>query len=125
MTTMSGSAGLVEVAARTVGEVPICEVRGEIDASNAETVLAQLVASAPAESPGLVLDLSQTAYLDSAAVRILFELARRLRTRRQELRIAVPPEGIVRRVLVLTALADVVALHGDVESAVRALQVRL
>jgi anti-anti-sigma factor len=119
---MSGSAGLVEVSARMEGAVPVCEVRGEIDASNVDSVFAQMVECAPSESRGLVLDLSQTKYLDSAAVRILFELARRLRTRRQELRIAVPPDGIVRRVLVLTALADVVALHSDVDSAVRALQ---
>jgi hypothetical protein len=55
---------------------------------------------------------------------MLFELSRRLRTHRQELRIAVPAEGIVRRVLVLTALADVVALEASVDPAVRALEVR-
>jgi hypothetical protein len=47
-----------------------------------------------------------------------------LRTRRQELRIAVPGDGIVRRVLVLTALADVVALHTEVDGATAALRAR-
>ena len=66
-----------------------------------------------------------TMYLDSAGVRILFELARRMRARRQELRIAVPQDGIVRRVLVLTAVADVVPLHEDAASAADALRRRL
>jgi anti-anti-sigma factor len=90
---MSGAAGLAEVTVRVDRSVPICAVRGEIDASNVESVLEQLVASAPNDSPGLVLDLAETVYLDSAGVRILFELARRMRTRRQELRVAVPPSG--------------------------------
>ena len=115
--TMNGAAGLVNVVPRVDRSVPICEVEGEIDASNVESVFDQLVASASSDSPGLVLDLTRTVYLDSAGVRILFELARRLRTHRQELRIAVPADGIVRRVLVLTALADVVPLHADAESA--------
>jgi anti-anti-sigma factor len=121
---MSGAAGLAEITVRVERSVPICAVRGEIDASNVESVLERLVASAPNDSPGLVLDLSETVYLDSAGVRILFELARRMRTRRQELRVAVPPSGIVRRVLVLTALADIVPLHEDADSAADAVRQR-
>lgn len=122
---MNGAAGLVHVVARVDRSVPICEVEGEIDASNVESVFEQLLRSAPSDSPGLVLDLTRTVYLDSAGVRILFELARRLRTHRQELRIAVPADGIVRRVLVLTALADVVPLHDDAESAAAVLRARV
>jgi stage II sporulation protein AA (anti-sigma F factor antagonist) len=122
---MSGGAGLAEVTVRVDRSVPICAVRGEIDASNVGTVLERIIASAPNESPGLVLDLSETVYLDSAGVRILFELSRRLRTRRQELRVAVPQTGIVRRVLVLTALADIVPLHDDADSAAAAVRRRL
>ena len=93
--------------------------------SNVESVLEQLLRSAPEDSPGLVLDLTRTVYLDSAGVRILFELACRLRTRRQELRIAVPSNGIVRRVLVLTALVDVVPLHEDAADAAAVLRARV
>jgi anti-anti-sigma factor len=115
---------LVEVVDRTEGSVPVCEIRGELDASNVEQVLERVVGNVANEAPGMVLDLGRTSYLDSAGVRILFELARRLRSRRQELRIAVPGDGIVRRVLVLTALAEVVPLDDDVGRSVRALQTR-
>ena len=121
---MNDVSSLVEVVDRTEGSVPICEIRGEIDASNVEHVLELVVGNVASEAPGMVLDLGHTSYLDSAGVRILFELARRLRARRQELRIAVPGDGIVRRVLVLTALADVVPLDEDVGRSVKALQAR-
>jgi anti-anti-sigma factor len=116
--------GLVQVFDRREGSVPVCEIRGELDASNVEHVLDRVIGNVPSEAPGLVLDLGNTSYLDSAGVRIMFELARRLRARRQELRITVPADGIVRRVLVLTALADVVAVDEDVATAVRALEAR-
>jgi anti-anti-sigma factor len=122
---MDGTGGLVRVQARVEQGVPICAVQGEIDASNVESVLEQLLDRTPEDGPGLVLDLSETGYLDSAGVRILFELARRLRTRRQELRISLPSDGIVRRVLVLTAVADLVPLHDDAETAAAALRARV
>jgi len=121
---MNNMTGLVQVQVRQVGSVPVCEVRGELDASNVEHVREQIIDAATSEAPGMVIDLTETTYLDSAGVRILFELARRLRSRRQELRIAVPPDGIVRRVLVLTALGDVVPLEAFAEDAVEALQAR-
>jgi len=116
--------GLVQVVDRHEGSVAVCEIRGELDASNVDQVLEHVAGSVANDAPGIVLDLGYTTYLDSAGVRILFELARRLRARRQELRIAVPGDGIVRRVLVLTALADVVPLDDDVGASVRALQRR-
>ena len=121
---MSELSGLVEVIDHNEGAVPVCEIKGELDASNVDHVLEHVAGSVANEAPGMVLDLGHTSYLDSAGVRILFELARRLRSRRQELRIAVPDDGIVRRVLVLTALADVVPLDDDVARSVRALQSR-
>ena len=121
---MADVSGLVQVLDRHEGSVTVCEIRGELDASNVDQVLERVAGSVANDAPGMVLDLGYTTYLDSAGVRILFELARRLRTRRQELRIAVPGDGIVRRVLVLTALADVVPLDDDVEASVRALQRR-
>ena len=116
---------LVEVVARQDRSVPVCEIRGELDASNVDLVQSRLFDCVGNDVPGLALDLTKTTYLDSAGVRILFDLARRLRTRRQELRLVVPPEGVVRRVLVLTALADVVPLDENIDDAVRTLRARI
>src|SRR5262249_3280897 len=119
-TDMSDVTSLVQVVDRYEGSVPVCGLRGELDASNVEHVLERVIGSAANEAQGMVLDLTQTNYLDSAGVRILFELARRLRTRRQQLRIVVPGNGVVRRVLVLTALGDVVPIDNEVADAVKA-----
>jgi anti-anti-sigma factor len=115
---------LVEVIPRSDRSVPVCDLRGELDASNVDEVQSALLECVGNDVPGLALDLTQTTYLDSAGIRILFELARRLRTRRQELRLVVPPDGVVRRVLVLTALADIVPVDEHVDDAVRALRAR-
>ena len=121
---MSDASGLARVVDRWEGTVPVAEIHGELDASNVDHVLEHVVAVVPSDAPGIVIDLTETKYLDSAGVRILFDLARRLRARRQELRVVVPLSGIVRRVLVLTALADVVALDTDVLDAVKMVQSR-
>jgi anti-anti-sigma factor len=121
---MSRATGLVQLRVRRVGSISVAEVDGELDASNVDDVLSQLVAKVSNQAPGLVLDLAPTQYLDSAGVRVLFELARLLRSRRQELRLSVPADGIVRKVLVLTAVADVVPLHESVEAATAAMNSR-
>lgn len=121
---MSDASGLARVVDRHEGAVPVAEIHGELDASNVDYVLAHVVGRVRSDAPGVVIDLSDTRYLDSAGVRILFELARRLRARRQELRVVAPTSGIVRRVLVLTALADVVGVDTDVVEAVKMVQSR-
>lgn len=121
---MSRSDSIVHVEVHRDDAVPTCRVLGEIDASNVDSVFDRLLGCVDADEPGLVLDLEGTTYLDSAGIRALFELSRQMRIRGQELRIAVPADGLVRRVLVLTAFADVVPLHGDVAGAVAAIRTR-
>jgi anti-anti-sigma factor len=115
---------LVRLEFATHRDIPVCDIAGELDASNVDDVLARVLAAISNDQPGVVLDLTTTTYLDSAGVRMLFELARRLRMHRQELRIVVPPEGIVRRVLVLTAIADVIPIDDEIDEAVDALATR-
>jgi anti-sigma B factor antagonist len=119
---MTPSDSTVHIEVHRDDAVPTCRVRGEIDASNVDSVLDRLLGCVDADEPGLVLDLGETTYIDSAGIRALFELSRRMRIGGQELRIAAPADGLVRRVLVLTAFADVVPLHGDVADAVAAMR---
>jgi anti-sigma B factor antagonist len=80
----------------------VARLGGEVDMSNATYVREQLLASMPNDAHALVLDLAGCRYLDSAAIEVLFDLSRRLGRRRQELRIVVPPESPLRRVIELT-----------------------
>ena len=109
----------VVVETRDLG--PIVHVRGEIDLSNAETIRSEIINAVPRDARGLVLDLTETTYLDSTGVRLLFELADRLQSRRQRLVLVVREAALVRRVLVLTKLDDAVPMHDELDDAIAAL----
>ena len=63
--------------------VVVATLSGEIDLSNAAQITRAVVGGVPNEAVGLVMDLSDVAYLDSAGVRMLAELERRLGWRSQ------------------------------------------
>jgi anti-anti-sigma factor len=63
-----------------------------------------------------VLDLSETEYLDSSGVRLIFELSRRLARRGQKLELVVPNHSVVERVLVLTEVHRVVSISSSVDA---------
>ena len=47
-------------------DVPVCNIAGELDASNVDDVLARVLRAISNDQPGVVLDLTATTYLDSA-----------------------------------------------------------
>ena len=102
-------------------DVVVARVVGEIDASNAEEVGAAVTARTTSDARGLVIDLSEVAYLDSTGVELLFTLCRRLRDRRQRLSIAVPRTAPTRRVLEISDIASVATVEPDADSAVAGL----
>jgi anti-sigma B factor antagonist len=97
------------------GGVPVVRIHGEVDISNAEEVAAGIEAAVPNSSPGVVIDLTPTTYLDSSGVDLLFRLADRSRVRGQRLRVVVPADASLRRVLEITGLQDVVALEAHLD----------
>ena len=102
---------LAEVRFEEVGvDTVIAAVTGEIDGSNAGEVQRAVAEHVPTTARSLVIDLSQTAYNDSTGVELLFELARRLSSRRQAFSVVVPHGSGVRRVLELCDIASVGAL---------------
>ena len=101
-----------------IGDAVVAHIAGEVDLSNAESITERLVDAVPNTAAALVLDLSETDYLDSSGVRMIFELAHRLRNRGQELGLVVPEDANIRRVLVLTEVERVVPMAATVESAV-------
>jgi anti-anti-sigma factor len=105
-----------------IDSVLIGHVEGEIESVNAEQLRAALGRRLTNDGPGLVLDLSDAAYLDSAGVELLFDLARRLRTHRQRLRLVVPAAAPMRRVLDLCDIEEVAPMDATVEAAVEVLR---
>lgn len=98
------------------GPVPVARVTGEIDLANAPRARDDLLAIA-ADASGLVVDLSEVPYLDSAGVRILFHLARDLRQRDQTLAVTLPVGSPLRRVLKITSFHEVAAICDGLDAA--------
>jgi anti-anti-sigma factor len=108
---------LEQVMVEQAGEVVVAHVTGEVDLSNAESITERLVAAVPNTATALVLDMSGTDYLDSSGVRMIFELAQRLRNRGQDLALVVPEEANIRRVLTLTEVERVVPMSSAIATA--------
>jgi anti-anti-sigma factor len=104
---------LATISVETHDRVILARVAGEIDLSNARDLGAQILQAVPNDATGLVLDLAETRYLDSAGVRLVFDVAARLKHRRQTLAIASAEGTPVRRILELTDVTQVVALHSN------------
>ena len=108
---------LEQLALKRIGDVVVAHVAGEVDLSNAESVTERLVDAVPNTASALVLDMSGTDYLDSSGVRMIFELAQRLRNRNQDLGLVVPEAANIRRVLILTEVERVVPMSTSIEAA--------
>jgi anti-sigma B factor antagonist len=106
-----------EVAIERVGEAVVAHLSGEVDMANAPYVHDELLRSVPNEALRLVIDLTETRYLDSAAIALLFDIAKRLGRRRQELHLVLPAKSPLARVLTLTEVASVAPIHGSLDSA--------
>jgi anti-anti-sigma factor len=97
--------------------IVIASLTGEIDLSNAAEITDALLGSIPNEALGLVIDLSDVSYLDSAGVRMLAELDHRLGWRAQALRVVAPEASRSRRVLAIAGLERVLSITTSVEAA--------
>ena len=97
--------------------VVLASLTGEIDLSNATEITDALLGGVPNEALGLVIDLSNVSYLDSAGVRMLAELDHRLGWRAQTLRVVAPETSRSRRVLAIAGLERVLSMDTSVEAA--------
>ena len=61
----------------------LARVRGEIDMSNAAEIGSAVAGRISNDALGLVLDLTDVEYMDSAALHMIFELRTRLKDRGQ------------------------------------------
>ena len=101
---------IADIRIELVDRVRIARVRGEIDASNAWAFSRTLRESVSNQERRLVVDLSEVPFIDSAGIRVLFELRRRLENHGQELILVVPVGALIRRTLEVTMLLEAVPI---------------
>jgi anti-sigma B factor antagonist len=108
---------VADIAVERHGGTVVARLSGEVDMTNASRVRDQLLDAVPNDVLTLAVDLSECRYLDSAAIEVVFDIARRLQRRRQELRLVVPETSPLGRVLVLTDVNSVAPVHATLDSA--------
>ena len=99
-------------------DVVVARIAGELDLSNVHDIGDALTASMQGGATGLVLDLSSLDHLDSAGIRLLYDLRTRLGTARQGLAAVVPPDAPIREVLDLAAVPASLPLYPGLDDAV-------
>jgi anti-anti-sigma factor len=113
---------LAELDVGDPGEVRVARLRGELDLSNTADIADALVVAAEDAELGLVVDMALLRHLDSAGVRLLFDLRRRLVRTRRHLALAVPADSRIREVLDMAAVPQTVPVAASVEEAVDAVR---
>jgi anti-anti-sigma factor len=98
--------------------VLVAQVSGELDLSNVYDVGDAIAGAIRGEHAGLVLDLSDLRHLDSAGVRMLFDLRARLAAGRQRFAVVVGAGAPIREVLILAAVPATIRVHDEVDAAV-------
>ncbi|HEX4106481.1 MAG TPA: STAS domain-containing protein [Solirubrobacteraceae bacterium] len=108
---------VAEVQFSNRGQTVVATLSGEIDLSNAERIGAAIGVGTPNEAHILVVDLTTVDYLDSAGIRLLYQLRERLRVRGQVLRLVVPPASPSSDALRLAGVAGQVETIETLEAA--------
>ena len=102
--------------------IPVARLVGEVDLMRAPGIRVGLLRAVTNQDHGLVLDLRDTTYLDSAGVNVIFELAERLSARQQRLAAVVPDRAIIERVLTLVNLRSILESHRTLDEAIASIR---
>ncbi len=108
---------LVALEIEQRGEVVIAHVTGELDISGASSTGDSIAAAVPTSVTALVVDFSELQFIDSSGISMLFRLARRLSSRRQELRVVAPEGEPVARVLQIVEFERASRIHETLDEA--------
>jgi anti-anti-sigma factor len=94
-----------------VDGVPIARVTADVDAANAATVHDLLADGLGPDTDCLIVDLTETRYLDSAGLDMLLRLAERLSHRRATLMLVIPEGSRLNRLAEIVGLPQAVKVH--------------
>jgi anti-sigma B factor antagonist len=108
---------LARTVVRDEDDLRVVAVAGEIDASNAEQVRDAALDGFLNSAHGLILDLRELSYVDSAGIAFIFEAAERLARRGQALALVVKPRALFRRALEVTEIDAVAPVLPTLEAA--------
>jgi anti-anti-sigma factor len=100
--------------------ITIARIHEDVDAANANIVKRELGDALGPDATGLVVDLSDTRYVDSAGIDMMLRLSERLEHRRAKLVLLVPEASQLRRLFAIVGLPAAVAVRSDLPGALDA-----
>ena len=110
------STELATIAFEDAERATVATIRGEVDLSNADRLLEDLMAQV-GEAPGLVVDLGGCSYMDSAGLRVIARVDLRCRGVGSGLRLVVHRGSSIDRVLVMTHMDEVLTVDRQLRDA--------
>jgi anti-sigma B factor antagonist len=113
--------GAAEVQVDYHDSVGVAKLTGEVDIVQAQQLRERLMGAVRNEDLGLVVDLTEAAYIDSVGVSLLFELAEKLQERQLRLALVIPETGLIHRVLTIVDVASVAEIHTSRDEALSAI----
>lgn len=103
------------------GRAVLAKLSGELDLATRAEVQHRLFAWISNDDDGVILDLTALAYIDSAGLAMVFDLAARLRRHGQAMHVVVPPGAQPWKTFQVVGAGSTMGLHGSVTEAVAAL----
>jgi anti-sigma B factor antagonist len=108
---------LVQLEIEERGEVVIASVAGELDLAGAPSTGEAIAEAVPTSARTLIVDFTRLEFIDSSGIAMLFNLARRLGARRQELRVVARDGEPVARVLEIVEFERAAPVHETLDEA--------
>jgi anti-sigma B factor antagonist len=102
---------------KSVNGVPVVATPREIDLTTAEQLRAALLAAANHGHPTIVVDMSGTTFCDSAGLSTLVRAYERSQADDQQLRLVIPPDGGVTRIVTLTGVNRLIPCFSSLAAA--------
>jgi anti-anti-sigma factor len=99
--------------------VPIAHLTEDLDAAIAATVQQQLADALGPDACTMIVDLSDTRYLDSAGIDMLLRLNDRLDHRRAKLILVIPDASQLKRLAAIVGLPDAIAIQPTLSAALQ------
>jgi anti-anti-sigma factor len=110
------STELATIAFEDAERATVATIRGEVDLSNADRLLDDLMAQVGA-APWLVVDLGGCSYMDSAGLQVIARVDLRCRDEGSGLRLVVDRGSSIDRVLVMTHMDEVLTVDRQLRDA--------
>lgn len=98
----------------------VAHVEGDLDLVSLPQVERELraLATDPASKPLVAVDVTDVTYLNSAAIRLLYDLSEELRAHRRQLRLVMSPEAPLRTLFRRLRFDTVIPVHETLDEAI-------